>query len=117
MIVFRPAGFVKKRLKSCSNRKWLPSEEEESHHSDYSDAESQKVEESRKLAHEKLSGSLICKLIDEHEVCPCLWDIFYHAILSADLSAAIFVYNFTRWETRCQLATRSHRVISRTIIN
>ena len=43
MIVFRPAGFVKNRLKSCSNRKWLPSEEEESHHSDYSDAESEKV--------------------------------------------------------------------------
>ena len=99
MIVFRPAGFVKNRLKSCSNRKWLPSEEEESHQSDYSDAESEKVKKpkkSRKLAHEKWSGSLICKLIDEYEVRPCLWDIFYHAIVSADLSAAIFVYNFTR---------------------
>ena len=99
MIVFRPAGFVKNRLKSCSNRKRLPSEEEESHHSYYSDAECERVKKpkkSRKLAYEKWSGSLICKLIDEYEVRPCLWDIFYHAIASADLSAAIFVYNFTR---------------------
>ena len=68
-------------------------------HSDYSDAESEKVKKpkkSRKLAHEKWSGSLICKLIDEYEVRPCLWDIFYHVIVSADLSAAIFVYNFKR---------------------
>ena len=99
MIVFRPAGFVKNRLKSCSNRKWLPFEEEESHHSDYSDAESEKVkkpQKSRKLAHERWSGSLICKLIDEYEVRPCLRDILYHAIVSADLSTTIFVYNFTR---------------------
>ena len=97
MIVFRPVGFVKNRLKSCSNRKWLLSEEEESHHSDYSDAKSNKVKKlkkSRKLAHEKWSGSLICKLIDEYEVCPCLWDIFYHAIMSADLNAAIFCLQF-----------------------
>ena len=78
---------------------WLPSEEEESHHSDYSDAESEKVKKpkkSRKLAHEKWSGSLICKLIDEYEVRLCLRDIFYHAIVSTDLGGAIFVYNFTR---------------------
>ena len=49
MIVFRPAGFVKNRLKSCSNRKWLPSEEEESHDSDYSDAESVKVKKTEKI--------------------------------------------------------------------
>ena len=64
---------------------------------DYSDAECEKVKKpkkSRKLAHEKWSGSLICKLIDEYEVRPCLWDIFYR--VSADLSAAILVYNFTR---------------------
>ena len=99
MIVFRPAGFVKNRLKSCSNRKLLPSKEEESHHSDYSDTESEKVKtpkKSRELAHEKWSGSLIRKLIDEYKVGPCLWDIFYHTIVSADLSAAIFVYNFTQ---------------------
>ena len=68
MIVFRPAVFVKNRLNSCSNRKRLPSEEEESHHSDYSEAECEKVKnpkKSRKLAHEKWSGSLICKLVDE----------------------------------------------------
>ena len=82
MIVFRPAGFVKNRLKSRSNRKWLPPEEEESHHSDYSDAESEKVkkkkkkEKSTKLAHEKWIGSLKCKLIDEYEVRPCSWNIF-----------------------------------------
>ena len=96
MIVFRLAGFVKNRLKSCSNRKWLPSEEEESHHSDAESEKVKKPKKSRKLAHEKWSGSLICKLIDEYEVRPRLWDIFYHAIVSADLSAAIFVYNFTR---------------------
>ena len=99
MIVFRPAGFVKNRLKSCSNRKRLPSKLEESHHSDYSDAKSERVKKpkkSRKLVHEKWSGSLICKLVDEYEVRPCLLDIFYHAIVSADLSATIFVYNFTR---------------------
>ena len=49
MIVFRPAGFVKNRLKSCSNRKRLPSEEEESHHSDYSDAECEKVKKPKKF--------------------------------------------------------------------
>ena len=79
MIVFRPAGFVINRLKPRSNRKRLPSEEEESYHSDYSDAKSEKVKKpkkSRKLAHEKWSGSLICKLIDEYEVRPCLWNIF-----------------------------------------
>ena len=43
MIVFRPAGFVKNRLKPLSNQTWLPSKEEESHHSDYSDAESEEV--------------------------------------------------------------------------
>ena len=48
MIVFRPAGFVKNRLKSRSNRKWLPPEEEESHHSDYSDAGSEKVKKKKK---------------------------------------------------------------------
>ena len=99
MIVFRPAGFVKNRLKPCLNRKRLPSEGVESHHWDYSDAECEKVKKpkkSRKLALEKWSGSLICKLIDEYEVRPCLWDIFYHGIVSADLSAAIFVDNFTR---------------------
>ena len=56
--------------------------------------ESEKPKKSRKLAREKWSGSFICKLIDEYEVRPCLWDIFYNAIASADLSAAIFVYNF-----------------------
>ena len=79
MIVFRPAGVVKNRLKTRSNRKWLPSEEDQSHHSDYSDAESEKVKKpkkSRKLAHEKCSGSSICKLIDEYEGRPCLWNIF-----------------------------------------
>ena len=58
--VFRPAGFVKNRLKSFSNRKWLPSEEEESHNSDYSDAKSEKVKKpkkSTKLAHEKWNAS------------------------------------------------------------
>ena len=49
MIGFRPAGFVKNRLKSRSNRKWLPPEEEESHHSDYSDAESEKVKKKKKV--------------------------------------------------------------------
>ena len=79
MIVFRPPGFVKNRLKPRSNQKQLLSEEKESNHSDYSDAESEKVKKlkkSRKLAHEKWSGSLICKLIDEYEVLPCLWNIF-----------------------------------------
>ena len=52
MIVFRPAGFVKNRLKSRSNRKWLPPEEEESHHSDYSDAESEKVKKKKKKSPE-----------------------------------------------------------------
>ena len=77
MIAFRPAGFVKNRLEPRSNRKWLPCEEDESRHSDYSDAESEKVkknEKSRKLAHEKWSGSLIWKLIDDYEVRPCLWN-------------------------------------------
>ena len=43
MIGFRPAGFIKNRLKPRSNQKWLSFEEEDSHHSDYSDVESEKV--------------------------------------------------------------------------
>ena len=62
----------------------LSSEEEQSYNSDYSDAESEKAKtpkKSRKVAHEKWSGGLISKLIDEYEARPCLWNIFcddYH---------------------------------------
>ena len=55
MIAFRPVGFVKNRLKPHSNRKWLPSEEEESHHSDYSDAEGEKVKKKQNQKIQKIS--------------------------------------------------------------
>ena len=48
----------------------LLSGEEQSHNSDDSDAESEKVrkvKKSRKSGHEKWSGSLICKRIDGYE--------------------------------------------------
>ena len=53
-------------------------------YSDNSDAESEKVRKekiSKKLGNEKLSGSLICNLIDENEAQPSLWKNFcddYH---------------------------------------
>ena len=48
----------------------LSSGEEQSYNFDDSDAESEKVrkaKKSKKLGHDKWSGSLICKRIDEHE--------------------------------------------------
>ena len=53
-------------------------------YSDDSDAESEKVRKAKKskqTGNEKLSGNLICNLIDEYEARPCLWNIFcddYH---------------------------------------
>ena len=49
-------------------------------YSDASDAEKRESEKSEKKAknpgNEKWSSSLICNLIDEYEVRPCLWNIF-----------------------------------------
>ena len=53
-------------------------------YSDNNDAESEKVrkaKKSKKTGNEKWSGNLICKLTDENEAQPCLWEIFcddYH---------------------------------------
>ena len=81
---FSASGLVKNGLKPKMATAVLSSEEEQSHNSDYSDAESEKAKtpkKSRKVTHEKWSGGLISKLVDEYEARPCLWNIFcddYH---------------------------------------
>ena len=81
---FSASGLVKNGHKPKMAIDVLSSEEEQSHNPDYSDAESEKAnppKKSRKVTHEKWSGGLISKLIDEYEACPCLWNIFcddYH---------------------------------------
>ena len=79
MIIFRPAFLSKKRAQTSLKPKIataaLSSGEEQSHNSDDSDADSEKVrkaKKSRKLAYEKWSGSLMCKLIDEYKARPRL---------------------------------------------
>ena len=78
MIAFRPAfsskmgsNFLKPKMATVL----LLSGEEQSHNSDESDTDSEKVrkaKKSRKLAKENWSGNLICKLRDEAKALPCL---------------------------------------------
>ena len=74
--------------------------EEQSHNSDDSDADSEEVRKAkklRKLVHEKWSGSLICKLLDEYKSRLCLWNIFLIRHRKCCPQRHInFVYNFTQ---------------------
>lgn len=123
VIVFQPA-FVSKMGWNYLTPKMASvlvlSGEEQSHNSDKSDTDrekSRKAIKCRKLAQEKWSGSLICKLIDETKALPCLVERLLIRHHGTDLGATISVYNFMLWETRHQLATQSHRLISATNIN
>ena len=78
MIVFQPAFSSKMGSNLCKPKMatvLLLSGEEQSHNSDESDTDSEKVrkaKKSRKLAKEEWSGNLICKLRDEAKALPHL---------------------------------------------